>query len=268
MNPSNADPIAFSDFVVRDPLVPGGYKIRAPLGFTGEIKLWGIQAPPAGWLVCDGSALNRQTYGDLFRTLNPFLGNPTITIATPGVVTLTSHGLSTGDTIYLTTSGALPTGLTSNTIYYVVKVTADTFSLATTRANADAGTKIATSGSQSGTHNLFASPYGIGDGSTTFTLPDARGRSPIGAGTGTSLTARRLGETGGEENHILTTAEMPSHNHLLVAGAGAAAYTRGSSIVHMDDSANDRAPATANTGGGGSHNTMHPWLGFHYIIKT
>lgn len=50
---------------------------------------------------------------------------------------------------------------------------------------------------------LFASigtAFGGGDGSTTFNLPDLRGRTIIGAGAGPSLTARALGDDGGEEN--------------------------------------------------------------------
>lgn len=79
----------------------------------------------------------------------------TMTIATPAVVTLSAHGLVTGDKVYLTTTGALPTGLTASTTYYVIWVSSSTFNLATSYANAVAGTKIATSGSQSGTHTLF-----------------------------------------------------------------------------------------------------------------
>lgn len=76
----------------------------------------------------------------------------TITIATPGVVTYAGHGLLTGDIIQLTTTGALPTGLSASTTYWVIKIDADSFWLATSQANAAANTKIATSGSQSGTH--------------------------------------------------------------------------------------------------------------------
>jgi microcystin-dependent protein len=57
--------------------------------------------------------------------------------------------------------------------------------------------------------------YGPGDGSTTFNVPDLRGRTPIGAGAGPSLTNRALGAVGGEESHTLVTAEMPYHNHTL-----------------------------------------------------
>lgn len=76
----------------------------------------------------------------------------TMTIATPGVVTWTAHDLKTGDWLQLTTTGALPTGLTASTSYWVSVVDANSFKLSTTKANAAAGTYIATSGSQSGTH--------------------------------------------------------------------------------------------------------------------
>lgn len=77
----------------------------------------------------------------------------TITIAAPGVVTWTAHGITGACPVVFTTSGALPTGITASTVYYVVpsSVTANTFQIATTVANALAGTSITTSGSQSGT---------------------------------------------------------------------------------------------------------------------
>ena len=84
------------------------------------------------------------------------LGTATITIASPAVVTENAHGLTTGTPVYFTTTGALPTGLTESTIYYVTNPLTNTFNLSTTYANAVAGTKINTSGSQSGTHTLFS----------------------------------------------------------------------------------------------------------------
>jgi microcystin-dependent protein len=64
--------------------------------------------------------------------------------------------------------------------------------------------------------NLFAAigtTWGPGDGSTTFNVPDLRGRSPIGAGTGTGLTNRTLGAQVGAETHVMALSEMPSHGH-------------------------------------------------------
>jgi microcystin-dependent protein len=60
-----------------------------------------------------------------------------------------------------------------------------------------------------------SSPWGQGDGSTTFNVPDMRGRAPKGAGQGTGLTNRALGATTGTETHLLTSAEsgVPAHTH-------------------------------------------------------
>jgi Putative phage tail protein len=70
----------------------------------------------------------------------------TISIASPGVVTWTAHGLSNGNAIVFATTGALPTGLTAGTVYYVVAASANTFEVALTPGAAP----INSSGSQSG----------------------------------------------------------------------------------------------------------------------
>lgn len=57
-------------------------------------------------------------------------------------ITIVGHGFSTGDVIGLTTDDTLPAGLAVNTAYYVIQRTASTFRLATSRANAFAGTQI------------------------------------------------------------------------------------------------------------------------------
>lgn len=76
----------------------------------------------------------------------------TITIAAPGVVTWTGHGLSAGDPIRFTTSGALPTGLAINTTYYVKQVLSpNTFTV----SSSVGGAAITTSGTQSGTQTAL-----------------------------------------------------------------------------------------------------------------
>jgi microcystin-dependent protein len=63
---------------------------------------------------------------------------------------------------------------------------------------------------------VVASVYGAGDGTTTFNLPDLRGRMPVGKNAATFAT---LGATGGEETHQLITAEMPAHTHVFTGTA-------------------------------------------------
>jgi hypothetical protein len=81
----------------------------------------------------------------------------TVTIASPGVFTCNSNGLRNGDVVVLTSTGALPTGLTTSpttaaTQYFVVNAATNTFNLSTTLN----GTAINTSGSQSGTHTIHS----------------------------------------------------------------------------------------------------------------
>jgi hypothetical protein len=81
----------------------------------------------------------------------------TITIAAPGVITWTAHGLSVNDTIRFTTTGALPTGLAINTTYYVKEVlSANTFTVSTSAG----GAAVTTSGTQSGTQTALVW-YGV-----------------------------------------------------------------------------------------------------------
>lgn len=78
----------------------------------------------------------------------------TATIASPGVITWTGHTLQNGDAVKFSTTGALPTGLTAGTTYYVVSVASNTFSVALTPG----GSAIVTSGTQSGVHTATTIP--------------------------------------------------------------------------------------------------------------
>jgi len=80
------------------------------------------------------------------------IGNATISIATPAVITIANHNLSNGQKIYFTTTGALPTGITATTTYWVTIINTSTFNISTTYANYITNIFVATSGTQSGTH--------------------------------------------------------------------------------------------------------------------
>lgn len=89
------------------------------------------------------------------NTWNEKDGTCTISNATPAVVTKNGHGFATGDMIWFSTTGSLPTGLTANTTqYYAINNDANTFWIATSYANAIAGTKVATSSAGAGTHTV------------------------------------------------------------------------------------------------------------------
>lgn len=111
--------------------------------------------------------------------------------------------------------------------------------------------------------------FGEGNGTDTFNLPDLRGRIPIGAGSNDNDTHNfALGSTGGEYEHTLTVAEMPSHKHNLTwydAGSGGGAklpYGLSSTKKTGGD-----ASAIDNAGGNSPHNNIQPYSTVNYIIK-
>lgn len=175
---------------------------------TGTILMNGASTAPAGWLTCDGTAVSRSTYADLFARVG--------------------------------------------------------------------------------------TTWGAGNGTTTFNIPDLRGRSPIGAGTGSGLTARTLGTQYGTETHALSVAELPAHSHggatgsggptthyhntdsgnrFVVTEAASTQYTTtsagGQAVSFSDvDSHAAHTHTVSSEGSGTAHTSLHPVAAVHYIIKT
>jgi len=143
--------------------------------------------------------------------------------------------------------------------------------------------------------------YGSGDGSTTFNLPDLRGRviagkDDMGGASANRLTDQSgglngdiLGDSGGSETHTLTTAQMPTHTHTVnsvtvyaasVSGTNSGTSYSGLSYTSVNDfdsitrfgttgdGVNSHTASLANTGSGAAHNNVQPTFILNYIIKT
>lgn len=122
--------------------------------------------------------------------------------------------------------------------------------------------------------NAIGTYFGMGDGETTFNVPDLKGRTIIGMGLGIDKNneyggSENIGTKLGEYSHTLTINEMPSHNHKVDAGVSLnianVAYT---AITGNLDYSNTGASSIKNTGGGQSHNNTQPSLVVNYIIKA
>lgn len=128
--------------------------------------------------------------------------------------------------------------------------------------------------------SLLGTTYG-GNGTTTFALPDLRGRFPMNFGTGANLTPRALGDLGGQETVTLTAAQMPVHTHAALAGADSTVATTDkpqSALPGRNASATPSYGKTANAamassaivlapaGGGQAHPNIPPFVCVNYII--
>ena len=128
---------------------------------------------------------------------------------------------------------------------------------------------------------LFAAigtTYGAGDGSTTFAIPDLRGRAVAGQDDMGGASADRLtnqsggvdgdtlGASGGAETHTLTTAQIPAHTHTFQSDEPGKVSFAGLYEFLADNTPTNRT--SSSTGGGGAHNNVQPTLILNYIIKT
>jgi microcystin-dependent protein len=126
---------------------------------------------------------------------------------------------------------------------------------------------------------VFSTTFGAGDGSTTFNVPDLRGRGVIGAGTGTgggasgtgaptggsALTARANGAWLGEETHVLTEAELASHGHPIYTN-GASTPSRAAVTTSTTNYASSSAYISL-TGSDAAHNNVQPVIASNWIVK-
>ena len=114
---------------------------------------------------------------------------------------------------------------------------------------------------------LIGTAFGTGDGSTTFNLPDGRGRMLLGAGQGDTAegggtgTDRSIGDEGGAETHTLTEAELAEHTHDIVgiSSGGSLEGLNTSSIISSNRTL-DGARPTQSAGSDNAHNNMPPFV--------
>jgi microcystin-dependent protein len=126
--------------------------------------------------------------------------------------------------------------------------------------------------------------WGVGDGSTTFNLPDFRGIFRVGAGGSYALA-----DSGGQNTHALTSSEMPAHTHTTPNHAhtiGSSKYTVNASHTHggvgggvaensnptdgdsspLPTTNTDGASATGSTGSGTAHENRPPYRAVYTFI--
>jgi len=117
--------------------------------------------------------------------------------------------------------------------------------------------------------SIIGTTYGVGDGSTTFNLPDLRGRVAVGK-DGTQTEFDNLGEKGGEKTHQLTVGELPKHTpkvkYLGEHGTGLNSGPYGYKLSYTLGC--DESLTTEPIGNDEPHNILQPYQVTNYIIKA
>lgn len=253
---------------------------------VGMIAPYAGSSAPDNWLLCDGSAVSRTDYADLFTVIGDDFGAGDgsttfnvpdlrsrlpigvgtgtwsfsfaagdVTTGTDQITVTASDNFQLGRVIQLTNSGgALPTGLSAATNYYIIPVDSTHIKLASSLANALLGTAVDITAQGSGTNT----------------------------GTGT-LSARTLAEVGGRETHTHSLDSAGSNESsayaLINLSANTVIYNRRDDstwnptqkIAPTGSYTSDGTNQTRSTRLGGRSNQetlLPPFLGLNYIIKT
>lgn len=120
---------------------------------------------------------------------------------------------------------------------------------------------------------LIGTTFGAGNGSSTFNVPDLRGRVPLGVGTATGAagaTAHTRGQKGGEETHVTTSAENGPHTHDGIQYA-LTPVRNDAAQINVTVSVGGGGGSAFNTtssGSGTPHNTLPPYLGLNFVIRA
>jgi microcystin-dependent protein len=142
--------------------------------------------------------------------------------------------------------------------------------------------------------SLVSTTFGSGDGSTTFNVPDLRGRVVAGAdGMGGSAAGRltdavagidSLGDAGGAQSHTLSTSEIPSHSHGVTdpghshsastnamwgtkSTSGGAVQCADTNVATVTVNSATTGISIQNNGGGGAHNNVQPTIVLNYLLR-
>jgi microcystin-dependent protein len=217
---------------------------------AGEVKAYAGLTAPSGWLLCYGQAVSRTTYATLLAAISVSQSG----VRQNGNPQITGLASTTGFVAGMPVSG---TGIPSSTTILSV----DSSTAITLSQNASSG----------GTATVTVAPWGVGDGSTTFNIPDFRGRALVGrddmggsaASRVTSATsgiaATRVGAAGGLQT-------LMAHTHTVATKDSGTSGT--TAAVMKANAASDGTITTSSTGTGSSHGNMQPSAVVNWIIKT
>jgi microcystin-dependent protein len=214
----------------------------------GTILDYASPIAPSNYLNCDGSAISRTTYADLFSK---------ISFTESGTLTNTFNTVS---------------GLTNATtrMYVGMSIEGTNIPGGTTIASIvdDNNITMSATATGSGASTIRFFSWGNGDGSTTFNIPDLRRSVAMGSGgSATAEIGKIVGQSGGEESHAQTIAELASHVH-AAAGGGQFLVSEAGGLSLPAAGANLAALTnTDTTGSGTAFNIIQPSVITYKIIK-
>lgn len=248
---------------------------------TGVIQGYAGSAAPTGWLLCDGSAVSRATYADLFTLIGTTygVGDGSTTFNLPDLKGRVPVGRNAADGSFdvLGESGGAKTHTLTSAEMPVHRHNVSAYSHTVSQSDSNLSHRHSADGD--------LSAVGVGDHSHTGTsdfggfhdhsMPtrnttstshthQSGTRISVGASAANETDTTRYTDYASSHQHTFTSAGAGGHGHDV---QGFTAYELGNH-GHSVGVANHDAKDTTDTGSGGAHNNLQPYLVVNYIIKT
>lgn len=248
--------IAYAGSAQRTIVIPPGvWEITGNLTFPSNIC---VQFLNGGIFNVSGSVTFQGPV--LAGNYRIFTGSGTITIATTTPLKYNAWDGTTGNGITFLTWPALPSGDPTSALHAVPKGYVDNLVVpvggiipfgggaAPTHFKLCDGSAISR-GTYAALYGVIGTTFGAGDGTSTFNLPNLKGKVPAGLDA-TDSSFQALGQTGGEKEHVLSVDEIPLRS----------LYT-----AYLSGGANSNSFCVQQTSDG--HNNLQPYITLNYIIR-
>ena len=242
---------------------------------TGVVMPYACTGSPVGYLPCDGSAVSRSTYATLFGVVGTLWGagdlsttfnvpdlrssmplgagtktktftyaSGTTTWTVTGMSNSSTNELQTGQAVTFHANGNTTTGLTDSTTYYLIRIAYNQVQFGVDLSHAQNANPVSTSAGTGGT--------------PTFTI---------------TMTARSVGDTGGNETHAMSLTELLAHTNpnTYTSANGSGGGANGFAANGAGGGGNTGQTAylqNASSGGNAAMPIMNPFTSVNYVIKT
>jgi microcystin-dependent protein len=230
---------------------------------SGTIKIYAGVDEPNGYLICDGRAVSRTTYADLFAAIGTRYGsgNGSTTFNIPNLKGKVIVGYDSADASFNTLG---KTGGSKTHTLTISEMPSHTHTQNAHNHIQNPHNHTGSSGNQSTSHTHSGTTSSAGSHGHTGRFKYFNGMT---SGSDWAVLRRVVSEDSYDGTVTITHTDAGAHTHTMTTGNQSASHNHTITINNTTPTNVATTATNNNTGGGGAHNNLQPYIVFNYIIK-